>query len=229
MKLLILAGGFGTRLSSVLSGVPKVLAPIGNKTFLELIVQNWRTHGIRDFAFLLHHKAEIVEQYIEENNKTLFDGCNIEIIIEPEPLGTGGSIAHALTKMNTSDSFLVINADTWMDHGLLDVARIPGPSMGVIKIEDASRFGGVIFDNKNLVTAFLEKDKSKCSGWINAGIYHLNAEIFSGWKGEQCSLERDIFPRLVNEKKLIAVPITNSGFIDIGIPADYIKFVKRFK
>ena len=116
-----------------------------------------------------------------------------------------------------------------MDHGLLDVARIAGASMGVIKIEDASRFGRVIFDDKNLVTAFLEKDKRKHSGWINAGIYHLNAEIFSGWKGEQCSLERDIFPRLVTEKKLMAVPITNSGFIDIGIPEDYTKFVKRFK
>ena len=229
MKLLILSGGFGTRLSDSIGGLPKILAPVGDKTFFELIIRSWRKQGFSDFTFLLHYKADVIEKYIQKNKKKLFNGCSVDIITELEPLGTGGAIAHAISKINLAKSFLVANADTWIENGLVDISTALEPCIGVVKIKDAARFGRVVFDSNNLVRDFIEKDAEQGPGWINAGIYHLNSKIFEGWNGEQCSLERNIFPSLVIQKKLLAVPLKDSTFIDIGVPTDYNEFVSRFK
>ena len=99
----------------------------------------------------------------------------------------------------------------------------PTPAMAVIRLENCSRYGKVNFDDEQMVSTFLEKDGMSSSGWINAGLYHLKAELFQNWDGSKFSLERKLFPELVKKKILRCVPI-DAEFIDIGIPQDYQKF-----
>ena len=92
-QLLVLSGGFGSRLKKVVPDVPKALAPINQKNFLFYFLKNWWRHGIRNIIFLLHYKSEMIISYIENNKKnSFFSDLSFKFIIEEQPLGTGGSV-----------------------------------------------------------------------------------------------------------------------------------------
>ena len=223
MKLLVLAGGFGTRLETVVSDVPKALAPVGDIPFLEFQLENWLKQGLREFTFLLHHQADQIVNFLQSQLKGKLKGCQIDWLIEATPLDTGGSIANAVKQLNLKGNFLTANADTWLGGGIQELMQSVSPAIAVVNLADVSRYGQVHFDQLNCVTAFAEKTSLISAGWINAGLCYLSVDLFNDWNGEPFSLERHLFTTLVNNLNLTAVPL-QTNFIDIGIPADYQRF-----
>ena len=223
MKLIILAGGFGSRLRTILGDTPKALAPIGGTPFLELQLQNWRSQGLNDFTFLLHHRAEKIIQFLQIRSADLLNGCKIDWLIEPIPMGTGGAIANAVHTKDIRGNFLVTNADTWLGGGVSKMIKSTAPAIAVVNSDDVSRYGSVSFDEDRCVIAFAEKTNASPPGWINAGLYHLSASLFQGWDGKAFALEHDLFNALVRDGRLGVVPM-KADFIDIGVPADYHRF-----
>ena len=226
MQLLVLAGGFGTRLKSVVSSVPKPLAPVMGRPFLNFQMENWISQGITDFTFLLHYEAKKIIDFIEiwkyaDDKRNI----NVKFIVEDKPLGTGGSIANAVKKLKIKSKFFVSNADTWLDSGFLLLRESPSPSIAVTKVNDISRYGSVTIDENNYVKSFSEKVQEQVPGIINAGISCLDPEIFLSWNGKTCSLETDFLPQLAKKGNLFSVCL-DENFIDIGIPEDYDRFCK---
>lgn len=228
LPLLVLAGGFGTRLQSVLSGYPKALAPVCGRPFLSLQIEHWKKQGIYSFIFLLHHHADMIIAFIKSEENKLLKDCKIKYVTEPKPMGTGGAVAYAILQLDLEGDFLLTNADTWLGLGINEMMRAPTPAILVVKTKDVGRYGEVVFDNVQLVTSFIEKKINLNVGWVNAGISRLNASFFKGWDGQPFSLENATYPRLVREKVLAAVAL-DADFIDIGIPQDYARFCRWIK
>ena len=225
MKLLVLAGGFGTRLKTVITDVPKALAPIGDVPFLQLQLEHWLAQGLHEFTFLLHYQADRIIAFLQAHQFGLLKDCQVDWLIEPVPLDTGGAIAHAVKTLDLKDDFLMTNADTWLGGGIFDLMQTAAPAMAVVNLADVSRYGQVHFDHAQRVTAFAEKNGQSAAGWINAGLCHLNADLFKNWDGQRFSLERKVFATLLQNRRLTAVPL-QTDFIDIGVPADYHRFCR---
>lgn len=226
MKLLILAGGFGTRLQSVLKGSPKPLADINGQPFIKFLFQDWINNGFNDFILSLHYEAQmIIDFIIEEKKNGILKNCNIQNVIEPKPLGTGGAVAYAATKIKLDRNIYITNSDTWLNGGFLNMIKSHGNTIGVVKVPNTERYGTVKINQENLIEKFLEKNNSKGSGYINAGFYKLKKNNFEDWDGIPFSIEKDLFPKLVKAKKLKYL-IMSDKFIDIGIPDDYHTFCK---
>ncbi len=223
MRLVVLAGGFGTRLQSAVSRHPKALAPIGSVPFLELQLQNWLAQGVSAFTFLLHHQSEQIVSFLESKQFTLMDGCHVDWIVEGVPLGTGGAIANAVQKLNLSGDFLATNADTWLSAGVHDLIHAPSPALAAVNLRDPSRYGRVEFGADLKITRFTEKSDSTYNGWINAGLCKLSASLFSEWDSSPFSVEQTLLPALARDGELCAVPL-ETDFIDIGVPVDYFRF-----
>jgi D-glycero-alpha-D-manno-heptose 1-phosphate guanylyltransferase len=225
MRMLVLAGGFGTRLKSVVSDVPKPLAPVGNVPFLQYQIEHWIEQGVRSFVFLLHHQADRIVDFLEGQRAGLLRGCDVRSIVEPQPLDTGGAVAYAVRQLGLDGDFLVTNADTWLGAGVRELAAAGADAMIVVRQPDVARYGQVEFDADGCVRAFREKDAASGEGWINAGMCALRADHFRQWNGGRLSLERDVFPELLAARALRAVPL-EADFIDLGIPEDYERFCR---
>ena len=225
MKMLVLAGGFGTRLQSVVAEVPKALAPVGQVPFLYLQIEHWIAQGLRSFVFLLHHKADLIISFLEAEKNGLLTGCQVSWLVEPTPMDTGGAVAYAVQQLHLKGSFLITNADTWVGTGVQEVAQSAAPSMAVLNLRDTSRYGQVQFNEEFYVTSFSEKSSSQEMGWINAGLCHMSTDFFNNWDGQPFSLERISFLELAGRGVLKAVPF-QTDFIDIGIPEDYLRFCR---
>lgn len=221
--LLVLAGGFGTRLQSATPNVPKVLAPVGARPFLQLLVEKWIEQGVRDFIFLLHHKADLVEAFLRSwQNMGGLSKCAFRTLTEVQPLGTGGAVAFAVRHFRLSGSFLVANADTWLGAGIREMNHAVPCAVAVVKVANADRYGSVRIQ-QGRVAAFEEKVYGAGARWINAGLYHLSPDLFLNWSGLQLSLEREVLAQIASAGRLSAVPV-EADFIDIGIPEDYSRF-----
>lgn len=223
MKLLVLAGGFGTRLRSAVSDVPKALAPINGVPFLRLQMENWINQGVNSFVFLLYHQADLVIDFLNSEKQGLLKNCEMEWILELAPMGTGGAVANAVTSMNIDGNFLVTNADTWIGTGIEMVIRAGSPAMAVVQVPEARRYGCVKFDDELVVTRFIEKSELAQPGWINAGLYKFDTSLFMDWNKEPFSLESVSLIGWASSGILNALPI-DTDFIDIGIPDDYFRF-----
>lgn len=222
IPIFILAGGRGTRLLSVVNDVPKPLAPVLGKPFLQYLLENYSDQGFSNFIFLLHYKADLIIEFLKKMKSSILFQSDIQYSIEPSLLGTGGAVAYALNSLKYIGDFLIVNADTWVDaKSMQSIYDASSPAMGVISTSDASRYGKVSMSG-DMVTEFEEKRENAGSGLINAGLYKLHSSIFEGRVGE-FSMEKDIFPELIKNKNLQAVPL-DTEFIDIGIPEDYQRF-----
>ena len=223
LPLFILAGGFGTRLQSVLGECPKALAPVDGKPFLYLQIEHWKMQGCNSFIFLLHHQADMIISFLKCEENRLLKDCHYQFVVEPKPMGTGGAVAYALEQLDFKGDFLLTNADTWLEFGFSEMVNILPPAILVVKERNAGRYGKVLFDKNRIVNAFYEKSAHSKAGWINAGMSRLHSSSFENWNGQSFSLEHNIFPKLIQMGVLQAIPVVTE-FIDIGIPEDYIKF-----
>lgn len=228
MRLLVLAGGFGTRLRTAVRGVPKALAPVIDKPFLQLQIELWVSQGIHNLTFLLHHQADQIIEFLEKQNCQYSGCCDFDWLIEDKPLDTGGAVANAIKHFNYRGDFLVVNADTWLGGGINEMSLAEEPALAVVHLENTDRYGRVFFDQDSYITSFKEKSKDSGGGWINAGLCKLNTRYFEGWNGDAFSLERDLYGSLLGEGNVFAVEL-KCDFVDIGVPKDYKKFCHWIK
>jgi D-glycero-alpha-D-manno-heptose 1-phosphate guanylyltransferase len=225
MRLLVLSGGFGTRLKTAVADVPKALAPVGGLPFLQLQLEHWLAQGLSEFTFLLHHQAEQIIDFLQAHQDSLLKDCHVNWLVEPTPMDTGGAVANAVSSLDLQGNFLLTNADTWLGGGIRELMQSAVPAIAVVNVADVSRYGQVHFDHDRCVTAFAEKNTRLQSGWINAGLCRINAQLFKDWDGRPFSLERYLFATLVQLRILTAVPL-QTQFIDIGVPDDYHRFCR---
>lgn len=216
--LIVLAGGVGSRLGDLTNGLPKPLADINGRPFLDFLLENWFTSDVKRYLFLLHHKGPLIEKFVTEKfAKSAPSYAKPVFIYEKKLLGTGGAIAAALPQV-PGDEFLITNADTWLPSGLSHMTGVSSPCMAVVKVNNASRFGLVDFTD-GIATNFQEKVDHKSSGYINAGLYLMNKNIFKNQPKNKFDMEQTILRTLAQNKSLKVKEISGS-FMDIGIPED---------
>ena len=220
----MLAGGFGTRLRSLVSDVPKPLAPAGDRPFLEHLVEHWVGEGVNDFVFLLHYESKKIETILDEMASCgVLAESRVRIVVETTPLGTGGAILNGIHALNLSESFLVANADTWLGSGVKQLSDVTPCAIGAVNVVNTERYGSIDI-RKNVICAFGGKASSTGSGYINSGLYHLHPKVFDRFEvGSNFSLEDHVFPGLVAEGLLSGI-VLDVDFIDIGVPDDYVRF-----
>lgn len=213
----ILAGGFGTRLQSVVSDVVKPMAPMGNKPFLHILMDYLHGKGIHHFVLALGYKSETVTAYFESKQLPY----SIQFVFEKEALGTGGAIKNALLSIDSED-VLVVNGDTFfaldIQAFVKDAQEIQAPFfMALMENKNAERFGSVRLEGFQV----LDFGAPHSAGLINAGVYYLRKSKFLDLcESDTFSLETQIFPKFIALNQLYAKQY-EAYFIDIGVPEDY--------
>jgi len=221
--IIVMAGGLGTRLASVLSGRPKVLAPIGEATFLDYLVALLSRAGARRLVLSLGHLADqVLEHVCKMENRTL----EIDWVVEPEPQGTAGALRYARSNLQ-SDPILVLNGDTWLTadfESFLEKHKKKGMLASILSVfvPDAARYGRIEMAASGTVTAFKEKEPGNHQpGYINAGAILLSQnalELLMETRGP--SLEHDFLSSMPPES-LGAEVDRDAKFVDIGTPESF--------
>ncbi|MGO8757992.1 MAG: nucleotidyltransferase family protein [Terracidiphilus sp.] len=219
MEAIVLAGGFGTRLASRLDGVPKPMAPVAGRPFLEILLTQLRGAGCTRVLLSVGHLHTVIQDRFGAS----FRGMTVDYAIESAPLGTGGAIRLALAQA-AEDSVLVLNGDTFLDADYAGMIRFhreerAAATIAVVHQPDLARYGGVAVANKHIV-AFEEKGRAG-PGWISAGAYVLDRSL--AWPPslpERFSIEKDFFVPEIARLAPAAYEV-NGYFLDIGIPEDY--------
>jgi len=220
VKIFILAGGFGTRLRSVVSDLPKPMAPVNGLPFLEYQIKEVRKFYPNTIIYLLtHYLSEKIEEHFKMDPL-------VEIIKEDQALGTGGSINNALKLLNCSqyESLLVLNGDTYIKPDLETFIYNATSDVNLIGSlqYDCSRYGILTIEN-NVVIKFHEKESGVKDSYINAGCYFFKSlAFFDDIKEVSFSIETK-FENYLDMGKDIGIYRYNDIFIDIGIPEDYRK------
>ncbi|MEO6301536.1 MAG: nucleotidyltransferase family protein [Bacteroidia bacterium] len=227
---IILAGGFGTRLQTVVSDLPKPMAPVNGEPFLNYQLNYLKHYGIKKVILSLGYLPEKIKDFYGAN----FNGIEIDYVIEKDPLGTGGGIRLALEKSNVEKVF-VLNGDSFFDVDLFEFYKLHSNnnseiSLALRKVPNAERYGTIEKNNENRIISFKEKSGISKEGIINGGVYVLDKKIYftSTPAAKNFSIEKDFF-----EKQLSAIKINGfefaGYFLDIGIPEDYAKAQNDFK
>ena len=227
-EVIILAGGFGTRLKSVVVDKPKCLAEVNQVPFISYLVDSLIQYNFDRFVFSLGYLKDDVIDYINE----YYPNLNVIFSVEEKPLLTGGAIRLALEHV-VSDSVLILNADTYLGVNLdllydYHLNLNSDITMTLKPMKNFDRYGSVKFDNQKKIYSFEEKKYIEF-GYINCGYIYLKKEILKCFQiNTPFSLENDFINKKINEININAF-IDNSYFIDIGIPEDYLKANEDFK
>ncbi len=226
--MIILAGGFGTRLKSVVNDKPKCLAEVNGRPFLSYLIESLLKYNYQKFIFSLYYRKEDVIEYV----RTCYPDLNVVFSIEDRPLLTGGAIRLALDYIE-SDSVLILNADTYLGVDLNSLLSYHEGEDADITItlkpmQKFYRYGSVKFDNNNRIYSFEEK-KDINFGYINCGYIYLKKKILLSYPiNTAFSFEKEFINLKIDQLNICAF-IDNSYFIDIGIPEDYLKANMDFK
>ena len=222
-EAIVLAGGLGTRLRKVVSNVPKPMADVNGKPFLEYLLQFLAKHGIKKVVLSVGYQYWVIRDYFGNS----FLDMKVLYSIEKELLGTGGGIKKSL-KFIESENTLIVNGDTYFDIDLAELFSFHKEKNSALTValkpmRDFSRYGSVVIDDDGRIIGFREKGYHKY-GLINGGIYLLDKGIFlEPTLPEKFSFEKDFL-----EKYYKTLPfygkVFHNYFIDIGIPEDYEKF-----
>ena len=221
IEAMILVGGKGTRLQSAVSDRPKPMAEVAGKPFLEWLLISLYKKGIRKVILCTGYMGEKVEAYFGDGGKW---NLQLRYSHETSPLGTGGAVRNALDFIQ-GDRFLVLNGDSYCQFDL-DLmgekhnSKSAMATMWLVKMDDCSRYGAVVLDDKGMVKSFAEKSSVSGSGLINAGIYLLERKLIEIIaKNCMVSLEKNVFPHIVGQG--LAGVVGDGVFVDIGTPESY--------
>ncbi len=226
MEAIILAGGKGTRLRSVVSDVPKPMAPIGGRPFLEILLDDLETKGIHHVVLAVGYKKGQIISHFGQKYKSI----ELEYSSEDEPLGTGGAIRKALGKCSKSHVF-VVNGDTFFDLDYIEMyrfaERIQAPLVVAVKeMSCFNRYGSLDVQSGRIVGY---NEKQFCEkGIINGGIYLMRQELLSCVQQEAFSFEKDFMEKYYRDLR-IPVFFSEGYFIDIGVPEDYARAQEKWK
>ena len=226
---IILAGGFGTRLQSVVKDVPKPMADINGKPFLEYLLEYLLQFNITKVVLSVGYKQEIIKNYFKNN----YNGIDIKYSCEDEPLGTGGAIKKALRLLDTNDSkVLILNGDTFFKTDISKLEKSNSIAeaditLSLKQMDNFDRYGAVEIE-KNIIKSFEEKRFYK-RAYINCGVYVINKSIFDKITTSYKFSFEEFLEKSLSDLKVSSFVSNDSYFIDIGIPSDYEKAKINFK
>lgn len=223
LPCLILAGGLGTRLRPILGeGLPKALASVDGQPFLAWMLRWLEQQRVTDVVLSLGYGCGEITNWLPRQSL----GLSVTIVEEDKPLGTGGAIVHALRSCG-APQMIVLNGDTITDLDLCSFAGFfaaTGADLAIAaaNVSDASRYGSLEFDaGSRRLIAFEEKRPVQAPGFINAGVYAVDAARLLGFElPERFSFEDDFLRRQITSLDIRVFPEIKE-FIDIGIPSDY--------
>lgn len=218
MRAYVLSGGLGTRLAERVGDLPKILAPFGGRPFLEAQIAWLESLGVTEIVLCLGVGADAVRRHLSARTP---GAAAVRAVAEPEPLGTGGAIAHAAA--GESAPFLVVNGDTLaeLDLAALWAAHCAAPvlvTLACYRVSDASARGRVELDERGLVRGFREKAGGG-EAWVSGGVYACEPGLVARIpRGRAVSLEREVLPALLAAGEPVAAWRAPGRFYDIGTP-----------
>jgi D-glycero-alpha-D-manno-heptose 1-phosphate guanylyltransferase len=219
MEAIILAGGLGTRLKSRISGIPKPMAPVAGRPFLEYLLNGLAEAGFTRVLLSVGYLGRVVKDHFGNRWRDV----RLDYVEEETPLGTGGAIRRSMNCVSGSRAF-VLNGDTWLlvDYRAMDAQHQAADacfSIALSRVADTARYGGVDLSGSRIV-GFIEKGRTG-PGWINAGVYLLSSDFpWPNGLPERFSFEADVlYPLLPSLRHSV---VLNEGyFLDIGVPEDF--------
>lgn len=223
-EAIILAGGFGTRLKSTIGEIPKPMADINGKPFLEHLLEYLEMYMFTNVILAVGYRYQMIQSYFGDK----FKNININYSIEEEPLGTGGAVKQAM-KLAKTPLVFIFNGDTMFRVDIRKMtdfhrARESKLSIALREIRDSSRYGTVDLEWDRSIIRFKEKGDFEgfdTKGFINGGIYLINKPYFDTLKlPDKFSFETDFLEKIVQTSKVYGM-VCRQYFIDIGIPEDY--------
>ena len=216
----VLVGGLGTRIRHLLPGVPKPMAPVAGKPFLEWVVRYLARQGVRKVIFSTGYLAESVASHFSIQP---VQGVLASCVSEPDPLGTAGGFLHAVRgSAQDADHWLVLNGDSLVFANLQLLSELFKEPVveGVLvgrNVPDASRYGTLSIGGRGELLGFQEKRPGP--GIISAGVYLLGNGLLKQFPAKiPLSFETDVFPHLLQLGAAIRVSVQDVPFLDIGTP-----------
>ena len=218
----ILAGGLGTRLRSVVSDVPKSMAPIRGRPFLEYQMAYWIAQGVEAFLLSVGYKKDIIIEHFGSS----FKGVPVTYVVENQPLGTGGGLL--LASQHLEQPFLLLNGDTFFEVSFMNLVKFHNLrssewTIALFKPSESERYAGVNLNNNGAIKSF-DVSCADPDRLANGGVYLITPNVLrnSGYRpGQSFSLENDLVPKLLIDNKMVFGTECEGRFIDIGIPDDY--------
>ncbi|TQR33663.1 D-glycero-D-manno-heptose 1-phosphate guanosyltransferase [Campylobacter sp. MIT 99-7217] len=224
MEAILLCGGLGTRLKSVVKDLPKPMANINGKPFLQILLEFLQKQGFKQVILAVAYKFELIQDFFAND----FKGMKLIYSIEKSPLGTGGGLRQALSYASQKEVF-VLNGDSFFDINLKALS-LEGQSKIILalkRMKEFDRYGEVRLTEAGFISSFREKEFVN-EGLINAGIYLLKKDIFEGFILNDSFSFEDFLQ--ANFKALKAKGLAFEGYFkDIGVPEDYEEFKRDFK
>ncbi|MCL5291370.1 MAG: nucleotidyltransferase family protein [Actinobacteria bacterium] len=227
MQVAILAGGLGTRLREAVKDLPKSMAPIDSRPFLECQLAYLKGKGFTEILLLVGYLADVIVDHFGDGSSL---GLKISYSREEDQLGTGGALKNAEELLDSS--FLVLNGDTFFDVDYNELIRFHREkdaliTIALVSVADSSRYGAVGLDEDGRILAFAEK-AGDGPGLVNGGVYVVDKRVLAHiQKDRRVSLEKEVIPRLLGEGERVFGLVMPGCFIDIGTPESY-DFAKRY-
>ncbi|MBG7620979.1 nucleotidyltransferase family protein [Herbaspirillum sp. AP02] len=218
MKAIVLCGGLGTRLGELTRETPKPMIPVAGRPFLSYVLDRLVEGGASELVLAVSFQWEKIRALYGSQ----WRGVPVAYSVEPQPLGTGGAICHAM-RSHDIDETIVVNGDTLLDldaSALVAFARDKEAdvAMALKYMADTSRFGRVEIDQSARVLGFREKGVGQ-AGLINSGVYYVHARVFTASSNAAFSFELDVLTGKLNTAAIYGMQ-TNAYFIDMGVPED---------
>ncbi len=229
----VLAGGLGTRLRSVVKDVPKPMAPVHEKPFLAYVLDYWITQGIKRFVLSVGYLSHCITQYFGE----VYKGARIDYVIEDKPLGPGGAVLNILEQMQPQSPLLLLNGDTYFTVSLsklcqFAVANQADLVFSLFHTEENRRYMTMDVDaNDGRILSMPSAPRSLNKHLANGGVYWIGPGA-SELMLQKCptrsfSLDEDVFPTLFSAHARMYGMVSKAPFIDIGLPEDYAQFQEQ--
>jgi len=222
----ILAGGLGARLRATVSDVPKPMAPINGRPFLEYLIDFWFEQGIKHFILSVGYKHEIISSYFGSK----YHGATIDYVVEDVPMGTGGGLLLSLKYLSNTNPFLLLNGDSFFDVSISDLLKHhltnrAAVTFSLFRTSERGRYMGMQLSDDGRILSLGDK-KNQSDVLANGGVYIVDPIAFAGFPAptkQAISLEGDIFPGLLKSEAGMWGYQSNGLFIDIGVPEDYFR------
>lgn len=238
MQAIILCGGKGTRLRSVIGEAQKTMTVIAGEPFVVNIIKYIKKYGIDDIIFATGYKCDEVEKFF---GKDYYFGMRVSYAKETEPLGTGGAIRNAFSLIK-DENILILNGDTLFPAEIDLLRKVhenynSDLSIACKSIEEKSRYGTIKFKRLEkldrdirggIIESFDEKIEEKVvdESFINGGIYIVKKSLIETIEsGKMISFEKELIPKWLKEGKIISGIISEEKFIDIGTPESLKNFI----
>ncbi len=227
MKAVILVGGEGTRLRPLTCNTPKPMVPVLNRPFLEHTIDYLKQHGIGEAILAMGYLPGRIQEHFGDGAGL---GIKLTYVVEDKPLGTAGAVKNLAAYLGR-EPFFVFNGDIFTDIDLTALAAFHRHSratatIALTRVDDPTKFGVVETDSRGIVLKFVEKPKPEAvtSHMINAGIYFLEPDVLDVIpRGSHFMFEHGVFPMLLKEGRPVFSFATDTYWIDVGTPSNYLQ------